>query len=786
VVASAILIESLFATGGGKEHIAELLLQQLDPTIGPSTTAVPKAACEFWRDVRHALDPDTPRTLAESFPTQSPASVDESCPQTLPPSVAIWDSESLRMRATFAPQNSHVPLPLPEPGSVPNTHLFGNLLPSLLPVLGLIPNPFAAFQAPWRLPRPGSERNPARAVVASLDPIAGAHAALERAGFPLPLRLSNFIAVTTEQSQSGHPIAVMGPQTAYFLPQLLWEVAVESHGGTDLDFAGRGVVFANLPYINIGRGLDFAWSATSGESDQIDVRVSRLCNLDGSVASRDDANGDGFPDADGYRVDVGDGQGMVCRALYKRLDQWVAQPTVASVALGGPTGPETVRRYVLRTHYGPVLATATVNGEPVAISHQRTTFLGELDTAIPFALAATPSVKSARDFQKIFNSLTGTFNWLYVDKDDVGYLHSGLFPKRAAGVHADLPTWGDGRYEWAVDRDALSATFFANFGGSRPFPNRARPVAGTNSTLGYYEWPGYLSLAEHPQVINPPKGTLASWNNAPANGWWAADFNGSHGPTHRAAMLEARLDAYRNSGKKHNVASMIEIMADAAFTDLRGQEVLPRLLSLMRSGPLTDEQNQIVTFMQAWVDAGSQIWIDGRPGLGAYRRDRDNSGSYDMRAQVLLMDAWYPRLIEQALPQLVAQDGLVGQDRYDAPAPRGSAFQEGWFEPMKRVLEMAIGSSSTPYRQLRCADGTTTGCRTAVLAALDQALADLGGFDHRQDWTSSARSPAGGMPVEAFEAVQHVSFSLLKVPPIHWNNRPTFQQAIEVRTQRLP
>jgi hypothetical protein len=777
VVASAVLIQSLFATGGGREHIATLLLQHLDPSFGAAAASVPEAPCRFWRDVRHALDPETPYSIDAAFPTQSPPAVDEACPQPLPAGAAIWDAQSFQRFTTFAPETSAVPLPLPSPAT-----LLGNLDPrrllrSLPPLLGLVPLPQQSASL---------QRRSAASLVGSLDPVAGARRALARAGLPIPAQLSNFIAVTADQTQTGHPIAVMGPQTAYFVPQLLWEVAISSGGGGPLDFAGRGVAFGNLPYINIGRGLDFAFSATSGNSDITDVRVSMLCNLDGSPASRDDIDADGFPDADGYRVDVGDGEGPACRRFYRRVDEWVAQPSAASVALGGPPTPETVRRHVLRTHYGPVFATATVAGEPVVVSRQRSTFRAEVDTAIPFALATTRLVRSAGDFQRLFNGITGTFNWLYVDQDDVGYLHSGLYPERAPAIHPELPSWGDGRHEWAADAGRLSRAFFDEYGGDRPFPNPAVPTLEAGDLSGNVEWPGYLPLAAHPQAINPAKGSIASWNNAPARGWWAADFNASYGPLHRADLLEARLAAYHESGRSHDAASLIEIMSDAAVTDLRGQELLPLLLRLLQSEPLGDEQAQVVRLMQQWLDDGSLQWMRGVPGLGAFRRDRDGSGQYDRRAQVLLMDAWYPRLIERVLPQLVAAEEWVGQERYDAPRAQGSAFQEGWFQHLQRVLQMALRETAAPYRELRCADGTQSGCRAAVVEALDQALSDLGGFDDRADWTGSPLAPAAGQPVEAYDAVQHRSFSTLGAPPIHWTNRPTFQQAIEVRTRRSP
>jgi penicillin amidase len=737
-------------------------LQELDPSFGADATALPELPCNFWRDVRHALDPDTPASLEEPFATQSPPVLDEACPRPLPAGAAIWDAASFQRFTSFAPEASAVPLPVPTPATLVNALHPDRLIPSLIPVLGLLP-----------LPSGG----------AALDPVLGARRALERAGFAIPAQLSNFIGVTADQSQTGHPIAVMGPQTGYFVPQLLWQVSITSSGGTPLDFAGRGVVFGNLPYINIGRGLDFAFSATSGNSDLTDVRVSRLCNIDGTPATREDADADGFPDADGYLVDLGDGDGSRCRRLYRRVDEWVAQPSAASVALGGPPTPETVHRYVLRTHYGPVFATATIRGEPVVVSRQRSTFGAEFDTAIPFALATTRSVRSAGDFQRLFNGITGSFNWLYVDRDDLGYIHSGLYPERAPAIDPDLPAWGDGRFEWAVDAARLDRDFFAEHGGDRPFPSPAVPALQGDASAGYIEWPGYLPLSAHPQVINPPKGSIASWNDAPARGWWAADFQNSYGPIHRADLLEARLAAFRETGQRHDVASMIEIAADASFTDLRGQELLPLLIRLMQEGPLSDEQLEVTGLMQAWLDAGSGQWISGTPGLGAFRRDRDDSGAYDMRRQVLLMDAWYPRLLERCLPQLIAVESLVGQARYDAPRAQGSAFQEGWFQHLARVLQMALGVTETPYRVLRCADGTQAGCRNAVLEALDQALADLGGFEGRDDWTGSPLAPSGEEAVEDYDAVEHRAFSAIGVPPIHWTNRPTFQQAVEVRTR---
>ncbi len=264
-------------------------------------------------------------------------------------------------------------------------------------------------------------------------------------------------------------------------------------------------------------------------------------------------------------------------------------------------------------------------------------------------------------------------------------------------------------------------------------------------------------------------------------------------------MLADRLKAFQASGQKFNFANMVEIMADAAYTDLRGQAVLPLLLQIMQQGSLTSDQQQVVTLMQSWLNDGSN-WIPGEKDLGAWRRDRNDDGIYDHQAAVVLMDAWYPQLVDTLLPQMTAIDacnpatgsggnGLALQGCYDAPRAQGSAFQNGWFEEMKRVWQMTLNTPGhTDYRALKCAGtGTLTDCRNAVLTALGSALTTLGGVSNEANWNGTQLPSAKygnttGHTVEDYDAVQHTDFSLLGVPAIRWLNRPTFQQVVEIRS----
>ncbi|MGQ0530495.1 MAG: penicillin acylase family protein [Panacagrimonas sp.] len=96
IVANAVLIQSALGLGGGGEARNVQLLQALDPSITGGATSLPQAACELWRDLRHADAADTPHSTQQRFATQSPATLDENCPMNLPAGVAIWDTGSFR------------------------------------------------------------------------------------------------------------------------------------------------------------------------------------------------------------------------------------------------------------------------------------------------------------------------------------------------------------------------------------------------------------------------------------------------------------------------------------------------------------------------------------------------------------------------------------------------------------------------------------------------------------------------------------------------------------------
>ena len=123
--------------------------------------------------------------------------------------------------------------------------------------------------------------------------------------------MSNELMVDAAHSVGHHPIAVFGPQTGYFSPEILHEIDLHGPG-----LQARGVSFPGTEiYVELGHGVDYAWSATSASADLIDQRVEKLCNTDGSLPTLA---------SKGYMY-FGN-----CRPMYERTDRQLAKPSAVA------------------------------------------------------------------------------------------------------------------------------------------------------------------------------------------------------------------------------------------------------------------------------------------------------------------------------------------------------------------------------------------------------------------------------------------------------------------------
>ena len=220
---------------------------------------------------------------------------------------------------------------------------------------------------------------------------------------------SNALLIGRKRSATGHPLFVAGPQVGYFFPEFFAEMELSGAG-----FAVRGAVFPRVPLVLVGRGQDFAWSATSSQADNRDLFAETLCTDD-------------------------------VHYLYRGACEPMSKFFAGTLEAQGQPDQE-VSYY--ETSHGPVVGYATVAGKRVAISEQRSTRGRELLSTPPFYALDTAQVRSAQDFVRTMNGVEFSFNWFYADDRDIAMFSSGRLPVRAPGTDPALPTIGTGEYDW--------------------------------------------------------------------------------------------------------------------------------------------------------------------------------------------------------------------------------------------------------------------------------------------------------------------------------------------------
>ncbi|MFJ9773558.1 penicillin acylase family protein [Kitasatospora sp. NPDC101157] len=587
------------------------------------------------------------------------------------------------------------------------------------------------------LPDPGSVV-PERMVY---DATGSANTAATKADGVLPGNLltakhgmSNALLVSGAHTDDGHPVAVFGPQTGYFAPQLLMLEELQGPG-----ISARGAAFAGLSfYVQLGRGQDYAWSATSAGQDITDTYAVPLCTTDGSPATTA---------SNSY---LWHGSCVPFDRL-ERKDAW--SPTTADST---PAGSYTLVMY--RSDYGLVTARGTVGGAPVAFTSLRSTYRHEADSIIGFQELNDPgAVHDAPSFQRAAQDINYTFNWFYADSRDIAYYNSGSNPVRAPGVDPGLPVLARPAYEWA-DFD--------------PATNTAR----------------YTPPAEHPQSVN--QDYYVSWNNKQADGYTAAGFG--NGSVHRANLLDDRVKALLRNGGRASRVSLTQAMESAALADLRAEDVLPDLIRVLRSAPVTDPTAATaLQQLEAWLADGAQR-----------KETSPGSHTYADATAIRVLDAWWPLLADGVMrPGLgdqlfTALTGALqinespsgGQTGASAGGPvsanesiphKGSAFQYGWWSYLDKDLRSVLGDPvAGPLARPFCGGGDLAACRNVLLTTLSQA---------------AAQPPAQVYPGDADCAAgdQWCADTVIQRPlggvtddRTTWQNRPTYQQVVQFSGHR--
>src|SRR5581483_9474179 len=395
---------------------------------------------------------------------------------------------------------------------------------------------------------------------------------------PVPAQrrlMSNAILIGAKRSSSRHPIFVAGPQVGYYAPEILMEE--DLHGG-GLD--ARGVAFPGLGfYLQIGRGPDYAWSATSASNDVADEFAEELC-----------------------------GNGST-QYLYKGRCE-----TMGTFDAGSLDGSELVYR---TTVHGPVVGYATSGGKKVAISFDRATRGRELLSAIPFQVLSTGAVHSPQQFFSTMSGFELTFNWFYADSKHIATYSSGRLPLRAAGVNPGLITNGDGAYDWHGWLAPLAHPHVVDPPSGQIVNWNNKPATGfgaadDNWTYGSVHRVQLLNAGVSPKATLTPAGVVSAMNAAATTDLRARlvpllgqVMTQAPAPSPRAAQALATLEAWNGSRLDANGDGRIDepgaALMDAWWPKLAVAVMQPVL------GPLTDELKQF-----------NPISDDANPGGSSY------------------------------------------------------------------------------------------------------------------------------------------------------------------------
>ncbi|MFI5681182.1 penicillin acylase family protein [Streptomyces cellulosae] len=469
--------------------------------------------------------------------------------------------------------------------------------------------------------------------------------------------MSNALVVSGDHTASGNPIAVFGPQTGYFAPQLLMLQEIQGPG-----LSARGASFAGLSmYVELGRGQDYAWSATTSGQDIIDTYAVELCQDDYHYLYRG-----------------------TCTAMEEIEQKNAWKPTTAD---GTAAGSYTMRAW--RTKYGPVEYRATVGGKKVAYTTLRTSYLHEADSIIGFQMLNDPDfVKGPQGFQSAVQHINYTFNWFYADSEHTAYYNSGDNPVRASGVDAEFPVWAQPSYEW----------------------RNWNPTTNTAD---------YTPASAHPNSID--QDYYISWNNKQARDYTTASWG--DGSVHRGNLLDDRVKKLVAAGGVTR-AALTKAMADAALADLRAEDVLPDLLKVVGSSTVTDPTAAAaVSKLQAWVTAGAKR-TETSAGSKTYA-DADAIRILDAWWPLLVKAEFAPGLGSDLYTAFTANlpvDEAPSAAHGPTGSHAGSSFQYGWWSYVDKDIRAVLGESvQGPLARKYCGGGGLSACRDVLISTLKEA-----------------------------------------------------------------
>jgi len=670
VLAEASLIGGIFGKGGGSEVRSALALQALEKQLGKSLGRT------TWKTFREHNDPEAPVTVSASFPYETGAPFSKTGLALPDPGTVSFVSDG---EEVAAPSPSRVRSSATRPARLTNAALTTDT-----------PDPVA-------VPNDGSIGSQ-----------------LLRQSLAGPPHASNWELVNASHSTNGHAIAVMGPQVGYFVPEVLME---EDLHGPGIDARGAAFPGVNL-YVELGHGRDYAWSATTATSDNVDTFAEVLCQDEFHYLYK--------------------GNCLPMEKLEK-TNTWTPNASDET-----PPGSEKLTIY--RTVHGLVYARGKVGGKDVAFASARTTYFHEADSALGFSELNEPGFTTGpKRFQEAVARINFAFNWSYADANNIAYYLSGWYPVRAPKTSPDFPILGTGEFDWQ----------------------------GYNPELHTMN---VLAFKKHPNAINPD--FLVSWNNKQAPNWSAADDVYSYGAVHRMQLIRNFIEADIAGGKKMGVEQLISAMDEAATQDIRTVEVWPIIKQVLGT-PSSPQLQEAVAKLDNWYQAGGHRRDLNNTDISKPGTYQNNEAITIIDAwwPKLLEAEFKPSLGSAGIAALQSMHSFG--DPFPGGSPSAPSFFEGWYGYVSKDLRdllAANGQGTTPlgaFKKIYCGKGSLEACRSALQGSLQEALS----VTPQEIYGHGAC--AGNAQASCFDMNRWTSASAASIPPFPFQNRPTFQQVVE-------
>ncbi len=286
-----------------------------------------------------------------------------------------------------------------------------------------------------------------------------------------------------------------------------------------------------------------------------------------------------------------------------------------------------------------------------------------------------------------------------------------------------------------------------------------------------------IPFEAHPNAIDPT--FLVSWNNKQAPRFSSADDKYSFGSIYRMQLIRNFIEKDLAGGKKMEPAQLVSAMDEAATQDIRSVQLWPLLKQVLGS-PSDPRLQAAIAQLESW-------YADG-----GHRRDLNNAsisspGTYQHNEAITIMDAWWPKLLEAEFRPALGDSAfgeLHGMLEYGSPNPGGEPsapdFADGWYGYVSKDLRDLLATNGQgaaprgPYSQTYCGAGSLETCRQALQSSLLQALS----VTPQQIYGHGAC--AENAQASCFDMNRFVSASGVSVPPFPFQNRPTFQQVVEL------